>query len=183
MTEQVENTGAAEGTATEKAAEVKAVNTSIIRGRMPIAVVALARFGNNKDAANKDLAALFGTTVGKIDDIKKNRNFAYVTKDYKPSQADKDAGLAWLKRHPDYDKAGADKLVTELDSWPVASAEETAAFEQVRTAARGQSPVTKEGAPADAGGGNRRKPRGKKAEGEKAPTVESTEATGDALLS
>lgn len=178
--ENQENTGAA----TEGAAEAaKAVNNAIIRGRMPIAVVALVRFGNEKDKANKELATLFGTTVGKIDDIKKNRNFAYVTKDYKPSQADKDAAMAWLKRHPDYDKSGIDRVVTELDAWPVASAEETAAFEQVRTAARGQSPTTKEGETADGGGGNRRKPRGKKADAEKSPTVESTQATGEALLS
>lgn len=184
----MENTNqATEGQATEGAAATtavatpaaKPVNNDIIHGRMPVAVVALARFGNTKDLATKEMANLFGTTVGKIDDIKKNRNFAYVTADYKPSQADKDAGLAWLKRHPKYDAAGTDKLVTELDAWPVASAEEQAAFEKVRTDARGQSPVTKEGETANAGGGNRRAPRAKK---EKAPTVESTQATGDALL-
>ena len=55
-------------------------NPNIIQGRMPVAVVHLARFGNTKALATKDMAAQFGTTVGKVDDIKKNRNFAYGSK-------------------------------------------------------------------------------------------------------
>lgn len=184
--------GAAENTAGAPAPEVQKVGAAakkeIINGRMPVTVVYMARFGNTKDEATKAQADLFGTTVGKIDDIKKNRNFAYVTDAFRPTEAQKNEALAWLKSHPYYDAAGVDKLITELDAIPVATAEEAAAFEKVRTEARGQLTTTKEGEPAAAGGGNRRKPRAKKGEGvqggtEPAPEAKAAAATtGDALL-
>jgi len=164
---------------TEQTAVEKKVNPNIINGRMPVAVVARIRFGNNKGDATKDLAAMYGTTVGKIDDIKKNRNFAYVGADFKPTQEQIDQGLEWLKRHPKYNEGTVDKIIQELETTPVATAEEAAKFEADRVAARGQSVTTKDGAVADGGGGNRRKPRKAKDEGagEAAP-----QATGEALL-
>lgn len=168
-----------ENTEVAKEAKAPAAPVAIIRGRMPVAVVALIRFGDNKGGTTKELATKFGTTVGKIDDIKKNRNFAYVTADFKPTADQKAVGFEWLKKHPDYDGQDVDKLVSELEATPEATAEEAAAFEAVRVAARGQSTTTKDGAEADAGGGNR---RGKKA---KEPKVEGGEAaapTEDALL-
>ena len=146
-------------------------NPNIIQGRMPVAVVHLARFGNTKGNATKDLAVQFGTTVGKIDDIKKNRNFAYVVEDTRFTQAQIDEGCEWLKRHPKYDEAKTDDLVLELDGYERASDEEAKAFEAARTAARGQPTKTKEGEVADGGGGNRRKSN-------KKPKVE--EAAGEA---
>lgn len=164
-------------TGTEAAApaaeKTPAVRQPIINGRMPVAVVALARFGSQKDSATKAKADLFGTTVGKIDDIAKNRNFAYVTADFKPTQAQKDDGAAWLARHPGGEPA---ELIKELKAMQVASPEDAAAFEATRTAARGQSNKNKDGSEADAGGGNR---QGKKSD--KAPA--NAAATGDALLS
>jgi hypothetical protein len=171
---------------TDQVQEVQAAKpvekVAIINGRMPVAVVAMARFGNTKGEATKTLATLFGTTVGKIDDIKKNRNFAYVTADFKPTEAQRDEGLAWLKRHPNYDASGVDKLVVELENWPLASAEEATAFDAERSKGRGQPTVTKDGQVADGGGGNRRKPRNGKG---KEPVVEGgtdADVTGDALL-
>lgn len=149
-------------------------NPNIIQGRMPVAVVHLLRFGNSKGGATKDLAAKFGTTVGKVDDVKKNRNFAYVVEDTKFTQAQIDEGCEWLKRHPKYDESGADALVAELDYYPVANDEEAAAFEAARTAARGQPTKTKDGEIANGGGGNRRKSN-KKAKEEAA----SEEAASD----
>lgn len=131
-------------------------NPNIIQGRMPVAVVHLLRFGNLKSASTKDAAAKAGTTVGKIDDIKKNRNFAYVVEATKFTQAQIDEGLAWLKRHPKYDESGVDELVVELEAYTVASDEEAKAFEAARTAARGQPTTTKDGEIANGGGGNRR---------------------------
>jgi len=136
-------------------AKPKAV-VEIIRGRMPVVVVALIRFGDNRNKTTKELATLFGTTVGKIDDIKKSRNFAYVTATFRPTAAQKTEGIEWLKRHPYYDKVNADSLINELDALPEASADETAAFEAARTKARGQNTKTKTGETADGGGGNRR---------------------------
>ena len=168
---------------TEQAAVEKKVNPNIINGRMPVAVVAQIRFGNNKGDATKDLAAMYGTTVGKIDDIKKNRNFAYVGADFKPTQEQIDQGLEWLKRHPKYDTGEVDKVILELGSTPVATAEEAAKFEADRIAARGQNVLTKDGEVADGGGGNRRK--GKKAKKEEAAGDEAPApaANADALLS
>ena len=147
-------------------------NPNIIQGRMPVAVVHLLRFGNSKGGATKELAVKFGTTVGKVDDVKKNRNFAYVVEDTRFTQAQIDEGLEWLKRHPKYDESGADALVVELEGYTVASDEEAKAFEAARTAARGQPTKTKEGKVADGGGGNR---RGKK----KVKEEDSTEAPAE----
>ena len=160
----------------------QAAKKAIINGRMPVAIVYQVRFGNDKAESTKVLADKYGTTVGKIDDIKKNRNFAYVTEAFRPTAEQKAAGVAWLKTHPYYDAAGVDKLITELDATPEATAEEAAAFEGVRVAARGQSPTTKDGEVADAGGGNRRTPRAKKGTEPKVESGASAAATGDALL-
>lgn len=172
MSEQNQSTSN-EGTATE--AKTPAPPKEIIRGRMPVAVVALARFGSMKDGATKAVADAFGTTVGKIDDIKKNRNFAYVTADFRPTAAQVADGVAWLKRHP----TGADALIAELEATPIATDEQAAAFEATRSAARGQKETTADGAPADAGGGNR-KSGGKKKDKPAADAGQG--ASGDALL-
>ena len=145
-------------------------NPNIIQGRMPVAVVHLLRFGNSKGGATKELAAKFGTTVGKVDDVKKNRNFAYVVEETRFTQAQIDEGCEWLKRHPKYDESGADALVVELEGYTVASDEEAASFEAARTAARGQPTKTKDGEVANGGGGNR---RGKKKAKEEAASDEA----------
>lgn len=169
MNDKTQNpeTGTAEGETQ------KAPPREIIRGRMPVAVVALVRFGSMKDQPTKATAEAFGTTVGKIDDIRKNRNFAYVTEEFVPTEQQKADGVAWLERHP----TGAQKLIDELNALPNATEEQAAAFEATRAANRGQSNKTKNGEEANAGGGNRRGKKSKKAEGGDAA------ATGDALLS
>ena len=139
-------------------------NPNIIQGRMPVAVVHLLRFGNSKGGATKELAAKFGTTVGKVDDVKKNRNFAYVVEDTRFTQAQIDEGCEWLKRHPKYDESGADALVVELEGYTVATDEEAKAFEAARTAARGQPTKTKDGEVANGGGGNRRTKKSKQSD-------------------
>ena len=157
-------------------------NPDIIQGRMPVAVVHLLRFGANKNDATKDLAVKFGTTVGKVDDVKKLRNFAYVVADTAFSDAQIAEGIEWLKRHPKWSTGEVDKVIQELETTPVATAEEAAKFEADRVAARGQSVTTKDGAVADGGGGNRRKPRKpKKAESDEAAAPDEG-ATADALL-
>lgn len=156
----------------------KAPPKEIIRGRMPVAVVALARFGSTKDSATKAQADAFGTTVGKIDDIRKNRNFAYVTAEFKPTAGQKADGIAWLERHP----AGRpEALIAELQAMPEATAEEASAFEATRSASRGQSEKKADGGTADGGGGNRRG-KGKKDAAAPAPAADAAK-TGEALLS
>lgn len=169
-----------ENGAAAPAAEKK-VNTAIINGRMPVAVVAQIRFGSNKSDATKDLAAMYGTTVGKIDDIKKNRNFAYVDANFRPTAEQKAEGIAWLQRHPKFKDGSVDKIITELETSAEASAEEAAKFLEARVAARGQSTTTKTGETADGGGGNRRQPSKKAKKEDAAPAAGA--ATADALLS
>jgi len=154
--------------------KVAAAPVEIIRGRMPVAIVYLARFGNMKGESTKAKADKFGTTVGKIDDIAKNRNFAYVGENFRPTAEQKTQGLEWLKRHPHYDAQNVDSLVNELDAIEVATTEEAAAFEAARVAARGQTPKTKEGETANAGGGNQRKAKGKKADKEDAAPADAS---------
>jgi len=158
----------------------KKVNPNIINGRMPVAVVAQIRFGNNKDDATKLLAALYGTTVGKIDDIKKNRNFAYVDATFKPTASQKAEGIAWLQRHPKYKDGDVDAVITELETATEASVEEAAAFDALRKASHGQPVTTKDGEVADAGGGNRREAR--KSKKAKKQEAEVEDLTADALL-
>lgn len=154
-------------------------NPNIIQGRMPVAVVHLMRFGNSKGGATKELATKFGTTVGKVDDVKRSRNFAYVVEETRFTQAQIDEGLEWLKRHPKYDESGADALVVELEGYTVATEEEAKAFEAARTAARGQPTKTKTGEVADGGGGNR---RGKKKAKAEAPAEATAEPTASDLM-
>lgn len=157
-------------------------NPNIIQGRMPVAVVHLLRFGNSKGGATKELAVKFGTTVGKVDDVKKNRNFAYVVEDTRFTQAQIDEGCEWLKRHPKYDESGADALVVELEGYTVATDEEAKAFEAARTAARGQPTKTKDGEVANGGGGNRRKSNKKKAKEEAASEEAPAEPSAADLI-
>jgi hypothetical protein len=152
---------------------------NITRGRMPIAVVAQVRFGKNSADSVKSLADMYGTTVGKIDDIKKNRNFAYVTEDFRPTAQMKADGLEWLQRHHKFEDGAVDALIVELESTPEATTEDAAAFAEVKKSARAQEPKTKTGEVADAGGGNRTKGN-KKAKAPKEETV--VEANADDLL-
>ena len=139
-------------------------NPNIIQGRMPVAVVHLLRFGNSKGGATKDLAAKFGTTVGKVDDVKKNRNFAYVVEDTRFTDEQIAEGIEWLRRHPKYDDKNVDDLVNELETYTRATDEEAQAFEAARTAARGQPTKTKDGEVANGGGGNRRTKKSKQSD-------------------
>ena len=139
-------------------------NPNIIQGRMPVAVVHLMRFGSDKNMATKDLAVAFGTTVGKVDDVKKNRNFAYVTEATRFTDEQIAEGIEWLKRHPKYDDANVDNLVNELESYTRGTPEEAAAFEPARTAARGQPTKTKDGEVANGGGGKRRTKKSKQSD-------------------
>lgn len=131
-----ENT-AVGGEVTAAAAAAPAAKTlaNIVRGTMPVALVAVIRF-NYKEGKEGDVAKTFGTTSGKVADIRKNRNFAYVTEDFVPTQEQKDAAVEWMKQVPDYDKVGADAVITLIEKNPAATAEQAAAFLAKRTASR-----------------------------------------------
>jgi hypothetical protein len=126
----------------------------IVRGRLPLVFVHAIRFDATIGAmGNKDTASKFGTSVGKVFDIKKGRNFAYITAEYKPSAEDLAAAQAWI------DQVGAENakglsavgdkalMVTVLEQYKsggLASAEDIAKL----TAARGAARTVKAAAPA-----------------------------------
>ncbi len=87
-------------TASESAAaEKKPVEKlDIINGRMPLAIVYVIRFKEAADAKDGDLATKYKTSTGKINDIRKNRNFAYVTDGMAFTQADINAANSHLEK-------------------------------------------------------------------------------------
>lgn len=145
----------------------------IIRGRMPIAAVALAKSMSAVEG-NSDtvLAAKFNTTTGKIHDIRTGRCFGYIDAEFKPTAEQVTEAKSWLSRHKDGAESDVVKaLVKALDETAVATAEEAAAFLAKRAGARKTEPKLDE-----AGNPIPKAPRAKK---EKKPK-EDKGATADA---
>jgi hypothetical protein len=85
--------------ATERKRAAAANFLPIVRGRLPLIFVHAIRFDAALNAmGNKDLATKFGTSVGKIFDIKKGRNFSYIDAAYMPTADDIAAGKAWMSQ-------------------------------------------------------------------------------------
>lgn len=166
-------------TPVEEAKKPKILIPDIIRGRMPILVVHMVRFGDQKGGETKALATMFGTTVGKIADIKKKSTFAYLPEAFKPTQIQKDDATAWLQKHIGFKDGAVDKLINEVEAYKIATKEEEAAFEALRAENRGQTTKTKAGETADAGGGNRQAPAKAKEKVEK-PSADKPSA--DSLM-
>ena len=123
----------------------------IVRGRLPLLFVHALRFDPVLLAlSTKDASTKFGTSVGKVFDIRKNRNFAYVTADFKPSAEDVSQAEAWIAQVGGANAKGltasGDKTVmqTTLDNYKergLASVEESAKFSATRTSTRAKSTV------------------------------------------
>lgn len=169
---------------TESAAKAEKQLANIVRGTLPKALVYLIRFGD-KDAKEADVAKQYGTTSGKVADILKGRNFAYIDEEFKPTQEDKDAALKWLKQVPDYDVAKTDDVVNLLDKMPVADEAAIAALAAKRAQVRARNAASSGDATGDAkptaakSGGGKSKSGGKGGKGGK----EVTQADADSLMS
>ena len=149
---------------------------AIIRGRIALAIVYLIRFVEAAEQGTKALAEKYGTTVGKIDDIRKNRNFAYVTEDVRFTEEQIKEAVNYISAHEDSDHA---VVVTDmLNALPIATAEEAEAFANVKRKAGGQPRTDAEGNVIASGGGNRQGKKKKEAEAE-APAEEVAEAAAD----
>ena len=147
---------------------------AIIRGRIALAIVYLIRFVEAAEQGTKALAEKYGTTVGKIDDIRKNRNFAYVTEDVKFTEDQIKEAVNYIAAHEDPDHA---VVVTDmLNELPIATAEEAEAFASVKRKAGGQPRTDAEGNVIQSGGGNRQKSGKKKAEPVAETEAEAEEA-------
>ena len=150
---------------------------AIIRGRIALAIVYLIRFVEPAEAGTKALAEKYGTTVGKIDDIRKNRNFAYVTEDVRFTEEQIKEAVNYIAAHEDSDHA---VVVTDmLNDLPIATAEEAEAFANVKRKAGGQPRTDAEGNVIASGGGNRQKSGKKKAESEAEAEAETAAAASD----
>ena len=68
----------------------------ILNGRMPLPIVYAIRFQEDAGAKNSDLAKKYGTSVGKVFDIRKGSNFGYIDKGYKPSAEELAAARAHI---------------------------------------------------------------------------------------
>lgn len=143
----------------------KTKNESIISGRMPIAAVYAARFYFN-EIPTKDCAKLFGTTVGKIADIRRNSNFSYISESTRFTADQKQAAMDWIKQHPEYDAAGSDEVYVYLEGLPEATTEDIENLAAARIAARGQKSEQSES---------------KTRRGRKAKTAEAIEATDEEI--
>ena len=156
---------------------------AIIRGRIALAIVYLIRFVEPAEAGTKALAEKYGTTVGKIDDIRKNRNFAYVTEDVRFTDEQIKESVNYIAAHEDSDHA---VVVTDmLNALPIATAEEAEAFASVKRKAGGQPRTDAEGNVIASGGGNRQGKKKKveqEAETEEVAPAAADEPEADDLL-
>lgn len=161
---------------------------AIIRGRIPLAIVYLIRFVDF-EKTSKELAEKYATTVGKVDDIKKNRNFAYVTEDVRFTKDQKGEAVAYITQHEDTDASAL--VIDQIGKLETATKEEAEAFASVKRKNGGQDRTDGEGNVINAGGGNRQG-KGKKqkeaepaAEGEGEGEAQATppaEPTAEDLL-
>jgi hypothetical protein len=106
----------------------------IMNGRMPLPLVYCIRFKESAELKASDLAKKYGTSVGKVFDIRKGSNFGYITDSYKPSAEE----LAAAKTFITTNTSTTGKSLAEiggnpseiqalLDAMTVATAEQVAA--------------------------------------------------------
>lgn len=125
----------------------EAVVVDIVRGRMPLAMVYVIRFV--EEGTDGELARKYRTTPGKINDIKKNRNFAYVTEDTKFSAAEIDKAK---NRAEQFAEADQEEVIAKLDALEEASEADVTALEDARKATRKPRGKGKEKAKAEDSG-------------------------------
>lgn len=143
---------------------------NIVRGVMPVYLVYMIKFeetGTEKDA---DVAKVYGTTSGKVSDVRKGRNFGYLTKDFAPTAEQKAAAIEWMKKVPGYGEP-QDKIVIRIEKTPDATPEQAAAFLAGRAGSRAKTPKA-EGTPSSETSAGDGKPA--KAKGKSAPATAET---------
>ena len=140
MTKDTKNTNADKVAAESTNEKVAAPKVEIIRGRMPLAIVAMIKFGET-DLTDGACAAKFRTTNGKVSDVRKNANFGYISEEYIPSADD-------IAKAVVYAEQLEDKSVAEvLGKMKPATKEQTDTFDTSRKATRKTSAA--KDAPAD----------------------------------
>lgn len=123
--------------AAEAPKEKKLAN--IVRGVMPVALVAAIKFDEKGIEKDADVAKIYGTTSGKVSDIRKGRNFGYLTDGFKPTAEQRDAAVKWMEQVPGKGEA-QDKVIARLKNAKLATAEEAQAFLNTRASSRARTP-------------------------------------------
>ena len=142
---------------------------------MPVALVARIKFDENGVEKDADVAKMYGTTSGKVSDIRKGRNFGYLTNDFVPTAEQKAAAVEWIKKVPGYGE-DQDRIVSAIERGPDATPEQAAAFLNSRASARAKTPKA-EGAASETSSGD-----GKPAKKGKVKTEPTTPETAAGLL-
>lgn len=137
----------------------------IARGRMHAALVYAIKFQSG-EAKDGEIARKFATTPGKVNDIRKNRNFKYVTEDLSFTSAEVQEAIDRFTA-----SVNADNSTVAEDDRAVVIEDATAALNQVPTT-DGESQL------ADVRKAER-KPRGKSAEDAEAEDAADGEDAGD----
>ena len=119
---------------------------NIVRGRLPLLFVHAVRFDEVlAKMGNKDLASKLATSIGKVFDIRKGRNFSYIGKDYKPSTDDIAAAKAWIEAVGKENAKGLTAqgdvkvmtdLVAQYEARGLATAQDVAQLSEARSANR-----------------------------------------------
>ena len=105
----------------------------IVRGRLPLLFVHSIRF--KETGTNAEIAKRYATSVGKVFDIKKGRNFDYIKDGFKPTADDLENAKKWVS---EAGKHGGDMgaLGDVVASYKVATPEEAKAQSEQISAAR-----------------------------------------------
>lgn len=155
MTQEIAETTETAAEARKRAPASNFLN--IVRGRLPLLFVAAVRSNPVLAAmSTKDLASKLATSVGKVFDIRKGRNFGYIGADYVPTAEDVTAAKAWIDAIgaenvkglvAQGDKALMQSLIDEYEAKGLATPEQAAAQSSLRTVTRkpkaeGEKPAT-----------------------------------------
>lgn len=160
MAEQAE--AAANGATETKKQRATAANfLPIVSGRLPLLFVHAIRFGS-EGVGTKDLASKFSTSVGKVFDIRKNKNFSYIEAGWKPTQADVDTANGWIEaietpnKHgvkPEGNAEALKSIVAQYVEGGLATADEAAAQQAAKPVRSPRKPKA-ETAPVEAAEGD-----------------------------
>lgn len=160
----------------------------IVRGRLPVLFVHAVRFDPVLEKiGNKDLATKMATSVGKIFDIRKGRNFAYINKDWKPTTDDLTQAQAWIDQVGKENAKGLtaagdtkvmEQMVAQYKGAGLASPTDVAALAAAKAAARPAKAPAVAGTPAPATGS-----ASPAATGGKTSAAKTVKSSADDLLS
>jgi hypothetical protein len=134
----------AENENTESNVEEQAPVQDIIRGRMPLPIVHIIKF--DEKGTDGEVAKKFRTTNGKVSDIRKNRNFGYITDEFVPTQEMIDGAKVYAEQLDD------ESVLAAVNDITPATDEQAKAFADSRKGSRTKAAPAETAAESTAGG-------------------------------